>query len=161
VFNRRINMELSHIDNDGNPRMVDITGKPTEKRTARAQGFISLGNETLKLIREGSISKGNVLLTAQVAGIQAAKRTAELIPLCHPLALTKVDVTAEVLGGGVEVQSLVIAIGQTGVEMEALQAVSTALLTIYDMCKAVDSQMSIGGIELVEKKKEAIEGEDS
>ena len=153
-------MELTHLDKDGKPIMVDVSGKPFEKRTARARGFIQLGDETLKLIHSGSITKGNVLLTAQIAGIQGAKKTPDLIPLCHPLALKKIEVDTEFRENGIEVYSIVSCIGQTGVEMEALQAVSTALLTIYDMCKAVDKKMVIEGIRLLEKTKEKISEKD-
>jgi len=136
--------------------MVDVSGKPFEKRIARARGLIILQTRTLSLIQENNIKKGNVLLTAQIAGIQAAKRTSDLIPLCHPLSLSKVDVDFEIMEDSVQVESVVTCIEQTGVEMEALQAVSTALLTIYDMCKAVDKEMVIKDIYLVEKTKEPV-----
>jgi cyclic pyranopterin phosphate synthase len=149
-------MKLSHTDNEGKPRMVDVSGKPVQKRTAEATGLIRLDPETSRLIRSDGISKGNVLLTAQISGIQAAKRTPELIPLCHHLELKKIDVDTEMVPEGIRVNSRVICIGQTGAEMEALEAVSTALLTIYDMCKAVDKNMSLEGIRLIAKKKEPI-----
>ena len=149
-------MELSHIDKSGKPVMVDVSGKPFEKRVARARGIIKLQKETLSLIQESQIKKGNVLVTAQIAGIQAAKRTSELIPLCHPLSLSKIDVDSQIIEGGIQVDSQVTCIEQTGVEMEALQGVSTALLTIYDMCKAVDKKMVIEEIYLVEKTKEPV-----
>ncbi len=149
-------MELSHLDKKGKPSMVDVSGKPVELRTAEATGFIRLRPETLRLISKNAIGKGNVELTAQIAGIQAAKKTAELIPLCHPLELTKIEVDTEMAEGGIRVRSLAKCTGQTGVEMEALQAVSTALLTIYDMCKAVDGKMIIEGIELLNKRKEPL-----
>jgi len=136
--------------------MVDVSGKPFEKRVARARGLIKLQARTLSLIQENNMKKGNVLLTAQIAGIQAAKRTSDLIPLCHPLSLSKVDVDFDILEEGIQVESVVTCIEQTGVEMEALQAVSTALLTVYDMCKAVDKEMLIGDIHLVEKTKEPV-----
>ena len=148
--------KLSHIGDDNRPSMVDVSGKPPQKRTATARGFIKLQPETLALISDHKIKKGNVLLTAELAGVQAAKQTSNLIPLCHPLLLSKIDVTAVTEPEGVAVESTVICTGQTGVEMEALTAVSTALLTVYDMCKAVDTAMLIGGIVLVEKIKEEI-----
>jgi cyclic pyranopterin phosphate synthase len=155
-----MNMELSHMNQDGKPRMVDVSGKPQEIRKARATGFIHLQSTTLDQIRQGGITKGNVLLTAQIAGIQAAKKTSDLIPLCHPLPITKVEVDTEIQDGGVVVNSEVGCTGQTGVEMEALQAVSTALLTIYDMCKAVDGEMRIEAIRLIEKTKQPVNQED-
>ena len=148
-------MELSHLDKKGKPSMVDVSEKPVEKRTAIARGFIRLGRDTIKLIGDEAIAKGNVQLTAQIAGIQAAKKTSELIPLCHPLELKKINVDTEITNDGIFVTSMVTYLGQTGVEMEALQAVSTALLTIYDMCKAVDREMVMEGIELVSKLKES------
>lgn len=134
--------------------MVDVGGKPVQQRMARARGFIRLQKITVALIRENQMKKGDVLSVAQIAGIQAAKRTAELIPLCHPLQITNVDVNASLKENGVEVQTLVKCNGQTGVEMEALTAASVALLTVYDMCKAVDKQMVIEEVVLLEKKKE-------
>jgi cyclic pyranopterin phosphate synthase len=148
--------KLSHIGDDNRPSMVDVSNKPLQKRTATASGFIKLKPETLALISDNKIKKGNVLLTAELAGVQSAKQTSNLIPLCHPLLLSKIDVTAVAEEEGVAVESTVICTGQTGVEMEALTAVSTALLTIYDMCKAVDKTMLIGGIILVKKLKENI-----
>ncbi len=148
--------KFSHTDQQGKARMVDIVNKGEQKRLARARGFIGLQEDTLKLIRENEIKKGDVLTVSEIAGIQAAKRTGELIPLCHPIPLTNVHVQASLKEGGVEVESEVSCIGKTGVEMEALTAVSTALLSVYDMCKAVDGNMKIGEIRLIEKKKEAI-----
>ena len=130
--------KLSHIGNDDRPSMVDVGHKPQQKRTATASGFITLQVETLQLISDNQIKKGNVLLTAELAGVMAAKKTSELIPLCHPLLLSKIDVKATPEEGGIRVTATVTCTGQTGVEMEALTAVSTALLTIYDMCKAVE-----------------------
>ena len=144
---------LSHIGDDHRPAMVDVSGKPVSLRRAKARGFIRLQPGTLRLIAENGIKKGNVLITAELAGIQAAKRTSDLIPLCHPLTLSNVQVHAELRDDGAEVMSEVRCAGQTGVEMEALTAVSVALLTIYDMCKAVDKEMEIGGITLLEKTK--------
>jgi len=148
--------KLSHIGEDNRPSMVDVSGKPQQKRTASARGFIKLQPETLTLISGNKIKKGNVLLTAELAGIQSAKQTSNLIPLCHPLLLSKIDVKVVTKEEGVAVEATVVCTGQTGVEMEALTAVSTALLTVYDMCKAVDKTMLIGGIVLGEKIKEDI-----
>ena len=145
--------ELSHVDGEGRPAMVDVSDKPDSYRTAKATGFIKLKPETLALIADNQIAKGNVLTTAELAGIQGAKQTSGLIPLCHPLLLTKVEVKAEMVDDGIEVNSLVKCTGQTGVEMEALTGVSVALLTVYDMCKAVDKEMKVCGIRLLEKKK--------
>lgn len=133
--------------------MVDVTPKPGQYRTAKAKGFIKLNQHTCALIQQSQLKKGDVITVAEIAGIQAAKRTHELIPLCHSLALTKVGVSAVLLSNGVEITSTVKCLGQTGVEMEALTAVSVALLTIYDMCKAVDKEMVIAEIHLVEKTK--------
>lgn len=146
-------MTLSHIDKNGKANMVDVGDKPNQIREARALGFIKLSAETVRLISENQMKKGDVLTVAEIAGIQAAKRTPELIPLCHTLMLTKVDVKATLTSIGVEVNSYVKCIGQTGIEMEALTAVSVALLTVYDMCKAVDKRMVISDISLIEKTK--------
>lgn len=145
--------KLSHTNEAGKARMVDVGGKPDQQRRAIAEGFISLQAETLELIRENEMKKGDVLTVAEIAGIQAAKKTFELIPLCHPLQLTKVSVSTEIRNDGVLVSSEARCIGQTGVEMEALTAVHVALLTIYDMCKAVDKKMEMSGIRLLEKTK--------
>lgn len=133
--------------------MVDVGDKPVKQRTAVASGSISLSAETIHLIRENEMKKGDVLTIAEIAGIQAAKETSRLIPLCHPLQITKVEVKASLTETGVEARSMVRCIGQTGIEMEALTAVSVALLTVYDMCKAVDKKMVIGNISLLEKTK--------
>lgn len=145
--------KLSHIDKKGKANMVDVGHKLEQLRIAKASGFIKLSNEAIQLIKENNISKGDVLTVAEIAGIQAAKRTAELIPLCHPLQITKIDVKATLEKNGVKIISEVKCIGQTGIEMEALTAVSVALLTIYDMCKAVDKKMVIEKISLLEKSK--------
>lgn len=145
--------ELSHIDEQGKARMVDVGGKPIQQRIARATGKIALSPETLTLIKLNSMKKGDVLSVAQIAGIQAAKQTSSLIPLCHNLLLTKVDVRLSLTEEGVDCFSEVHCNGQTGVEMEALTAVSVALLTVYDMCKAVDKTMMIGDVRLIEKIK--------
>ena len=145
--------EFSHTDEQGKANMVDVGNKPNQLRIARAEGEIKLAQETIHLIAENSLKKGDVLTVAQIAGIQAAKQTPSLIPLCHTLLITKADVRLELTGSGVIARSEVHCIGQTGVEMEALTAVSVALLTVYDMCKAVDKQMILGDIRLIEKIK--------
>lgn len=144
---------FSHTNDKGKANMVDVSGKPLQVRTALASGFIYLTEQTLDLIRENEMKKGDVLTVAEIAGIQAAKETSRLIPLCHPLQLTRVEVKTNLVTTGVEVTSTARCVGQTGVEMEALTAVSVALLTIYDMCKAVDKSMKIGDIRLIEKTK--------
>ena len=148
---------LSHVDDEGRAKMVDVGAKTPQRRTARARGRITLAEETIALIRDNQIKKGDVLTVAQIAGIQAAKQTASLIPLCHPLMLDQVAVTLRLADGGVEAECIVRCVGRTGVEMEALTGVSVALLTVYDMCKAVDKQMQIGEITLIEKVKEDVE----
>lgn len=146
--------KLSHSDADGKARMVDVSDKPQQHRIARAGGKIYLQPGTVELIRENAMKKGDVLSISEFAGIAAAKRTADLIPLCHPLLLTDVKVKAELRDDCVYVESMVKCIGQTGVEMEALTAVSVALLTVYDMCKAVDKTMRMSDIVLLEKNKQ-------
>jgi cyclic pyranopterin phosphate synthase len=146
--------KLTHVSETGKANMVDVGHKPIQIRTARATGHISLAMETIELISENKIKKGDVLTIAEIAGIQGGKRTSELIPLCHPLQITKLEVTAKPDKTGVKVESLARCTGQTGIEMEALTAVSVALLTIYDMCKAVDKEMVIGEVKLIEKTKE-------
>jgi cyclic pyranopterin phosphate synthase len=145
---------LTHLDEQGQARMVDVGAKPSTAREAIARGEVRMRPETLRLIREGDLPKGDVLGTARLAGIMAAKRTSELIPLCHPLLLTYVgvDFTLDEETGRVEITATVRCHGQTGVEMEALTAVSVAALTIYDMAKAVEQDMVIGEIRLVEKR---------
>lgn len=133
--------------------MVDVGDKTIQKRSAKACGFIHLNEETISQIKENDLKKGDVLTVAEIAGIQAAKRCSELIPLCHTLLLSKVAVSCEIKSKGVYVYSEVKCKGETGVEMEALTAVNVALLTIYDMCKAVDKKMVITDISLLEKKK--------
>ena len=145
--------KLSHTDAEGRARMVDVRGKPPVHRVARARGAIFMSPEALALVAENRVKKGDVLTVAQVAGIQAAKRTADLIPLCHPLPLDHVDVRAELADDCVVVTAEARCVGRTGVEMEALTAVAVALLTVYDMCKAADRNMRIGDIVLVEKEK--------
>lgn len=144
---------LSHLDDSGHARMVDVSAKEVTMRTATARGHVTCKPETLEQVRAGSAPKGSVIQTAELAGIMAAKRTAELSPLCHPLALTKVELRIDVDDElpGFRVASEVRANAETGVEMEALTAVSVACLTLFDMLKAIDRSMAIGGIEVVSK----------
>ena len=145
--------ELSHIAADGSARMVDVSAKPVSAREATAAGRISLRPETLALISENKIAKGNVFATARIAGVQAAKQTPHLIPLCHGLNLSHVGLEIACDDSGVEVKCTACTAAQTGVEMEALTGVSVALLTIYDMCKAVDKEMQMSDIRLLSKTK--------
>ena len=144
---------LTHINARGEAHMVDVADKQATRRTATAEGFVAMAHETLALIRDGAAAKGDVLGTARIAGIMAAKKTSDLIPLCHPLALSKIEVSFELSDNpaGVRVQSLVRLDGKTGVEMEALTAVSVACLTLYDMLKAADKAMRFDGIRLLTK----------
>lgn len=146
--------KLSHTDKSGKAKMVDVGDKPDQKRTAIAEGFISLSTETVQLVKENKLKKGDVISVARIAGIQAAKKTSDLIPLCHPLPLHNIEISEEILLEGIKITSLVTSFGKTGVEMEALTAVSAALLATYDMCKSVDKQMVIKYIKLIEKRKE-------
>jgi cyclic pyranopterin monophosphate synthase len=148
--------KFSHLDENGKATMVDVSHKKDQLRIAKARGKIILSPSTMALVRENKIKKGDVLTVAKIAGIQAAKKTFELIPLCHSLTLANVEINSELVEDGVDVNSEVTCVGPTGVEMEALTAVSVALLTIYDMCKAVDKSMVIGDITLVEKIKQDI-----
>ena len=146
--------KFSHINNKtGKANMVDVGDKPESLRIAVATGFIKLSPETVKMINENTMKKGEVLSISEFAGIMAAKKTPELIPLCHQLNLTKVDVKANTETEGVRITATTKCIGQTGVEMEALTAVSIGLLTVYDMCKAIDKNMIIGEVKLVKKSK--------
>jgi cyclic pyranopterin phosphate synthase len=144
---------LTHLDENGRARMVDVGAKPVTARIARAEGKLRCASETLAIVREGRAPKGSVVSTAELAGVMAAKRTAELIPLCHPLALTRIDVTVDFDDSlpGFHAKAEVGTSGQTGVEMEALTAVSVACLTLFDMLKAVDRTMSIEGVRVTEK----------
>jgi cyclic pyranopterin monophosphate synthase len=144
---------LSHIGADGRAQMVDVSAKPMSNRTAVAKGKIKLQRKTLDLISKDRIAKGNVFATARLAGIQAAKQTANLIPLCHTLPLGDVKIDIVSLRDGAEVTCTARTVAQTGVEMEALTGVSIALLTIYDMCKAVDKKMQISDVRLIKKTK--------
>jgi cyclic pyranopterin monophosphate synthase len=147
--------DLSHVDEAGSVHMVDVGGKPLSRRRAVARARVTMAPETAARLRE--LPKGDALATAQVAGIMAAKRTSELIPLCHPLPLTVVDVELAVADDAVEIVATAETTAQTGVEMEALVAASVAALTVYDMAKAIDEDMAIGDVRLVEKTKEAVE----
>jgi cyclic pyranopterin phosphate synthase len=144
---------LTHLDDEGRPRMVDVSDKETTARSAIAEGTLSCDRETIEQVRAGTAPKGSVIRTAELAGIMAAKRTAELIPLCHPLPITKADVRIEIDDDlpGFGVRAEVRANGVTGVEMEALTAVSVACLTLFDMLKAIDRAMVIGGIRVMSK----------
>ena len=146
--------ELSHIDETGAVRMVDVGGKPFSRRRAVAHAQVQMSPETSRRLHD--LPKGDALATAQLAGIMAAKRTSDLIPLCHPLPLSHIEVTLAVQEGSVEITAVVETTAQTGVEMEALTAVSVAALTVYDMCKAIDKAMLIGDVRLVEKVKELV-----
>ena len=144
--------QLTHLDEAGNAAMVDVSAKASTIREAVAEGRITMSAEALAAIRAGAVKKGDVLATARIAGIMAAKKTSELIPLCHPLMLSKVAVDFDFEADGLRVTAMARLSGQTGVEMEALTATSIALLTIYDMAKALDKGMVIGGIRLLEKR---------
>ncbi len=146
--------KLTHTDEKGKAKMVDVSQKPDQVREAVARGFIRLLPETIEMIRDNQLKKGDVLTVAQIAGIQGAKRTGELIPLCHPLQLWKIDVKCTLQENGVEAECTTLCIGKTGVEMEALTGVNIALLTVYDMCKAVDQQMVIENVRLISKTKQ-------
>ena len=145
---------LTHLDSKGQARMVDVSEKAHTEREARAMAVIRMLPETLKLIVEGKHKKGDVMATARIAGIMAAKRTPDIIPMCHPLMLTsvKVELTPNLESSSVEIIAICKLVGQTGVEMEALTAASAAALTLYDMCKAVDKGMIIDQVQLLEKK---------
>jgi cyclic pyranopterin phosphate synthase len=149
-------MALSHTNPDGSATMVDISGKAEEHREAVAHGSVLLKPETIRLIRENQVQKGDVIATARIAGIAAAKKTADLIPLCHTISLNQVTVDFNILEEKVVITAKAVCDGKTGVEMEALTAVSVAALTIYDMCKAVDSSMVISDVALSRKVKRAI-----
>ena len=145
--------KLSHLDEQGRARMVDVSNKDVTSRIAMARGSIRMRPQTLALIREGKVEKGDVFSVARVAGIMAAKSTSALIPMCHPLSITSIEINLipQINPARVEIEAVVRVDGKTGVEMEAMTAVSVAGLTIYDMCKAVDREMSIGDIRLVKK----------
>lgn len=144
-------MEFTHFNTEGRAHMVEVGEKDDTRRTAIAQGKIQMKRKTIELIKEGMIKKGDVLSVAQIGGIMGAKKTSDLIPMCHNINLTGVDIKFNILEDSIVVQSKVNTIGKTGVEMEALTAVSLAILTIYDMCKAVDKDMIMGDIKLIKK----------
>jgi len=146
--------KLTHLDKEGKARMVDVSEKKATLREAVARGRVSMKRATIRMILDRSVPKGDVIATARIAGIMAAKKTGDLVPLCHPLNLTSVavEVTVDERNASVNIESKVRTLGQTGVEMEALTAVSVAALTIYDMCKAVDKEMTISDIMLMEKR---------
>jgi cyclic pyranopterin phosphate synthase len=149
-------MKLTHVNSSGSAFMVDVSSKDIVRRTASAYGKIILQKETVNLVKSNLLKKGDVLAVAKIAGIMAGKKTEELIPLCHCLNLEHLDINFNILDDGIEIISQVVTTGKTGVEMEALTAVSVAALTIYDMCKAVDKTMRIENIYLIGKKKEEI-----
>ena len=143
--------ELTHVDKEGRARMVDVTAKSETVRLARAEAMVEMAPDTVRLLRDRHLPKGDALEVARIAGIQAAKRTAELIPMCHPLPLSKVDVRCGLKAGGVEIRTVVRTTAVTGVEMEALVAASVAALTVYDMCKALDKGIEIRDVRLERK----------
>src|ERR1041385_4170413 len=143
--------KLTHIDKEGRARMVDVSDKVETARVARAEAFVVMAPETVKLLRNREMPKGDPLETARIAGIQAGKKTSDLIPLCHPLPLTHLDVSIEVTESGARIESIAKTKAETGVEMEALTAASVAALTLYDMCKAAEKGISIGPVRLLEK----------
>ena len=145
--------EFSHLDDAGAARMVNVASKPDQMRRAVAGGFLRCAPETIRLLKKRALPKGDVLTVAQIAGIQAAKSTSTLIPMCHPLPLHGIEVAFEIEENGVRIQTTVETTGKTGVEMEALMAASVAALTIYDMCKAVDKSMVIEAVQLLGKTK--------
>jgi cyclic pyranopterin monophosphate synthase len=145
--------KLTHLDDHGRAKMVDVGHKPVTAREAVAEGFILLQPATLDAIARGNVPKGDVFAAARIAGIMAAKKCGELIPLCHPLGIESVEIAFDVQGDRVRIEATTRVTGKTGVEMEALTAVSVAALTIYDMCKAMDKQMVIDGVTLLSKKK--------
>lgn len=148
--------KLSHVDDAGNARMVDVSAKPVSRRTARARGRIALAPSTVELVRAHAMAKGDVLAVARIAGIMAAKKTSDLIPLCHPIFTENVEVSLDVEQDGIVIEAVAVCSEKTGIEMEALTAVSVAALAIWDMCKGVDSAMHIEHIHLVEKTKTAV-----
>ena len=153
-YSQRVPEELSHVDESGRVRMVDVGAKPVSRRRAVARARVTMALATAERLRD--LPKGDALVTAELAGMMAAKRTSELIPLCHQLPLSVVEVTAEAVPGAVEITASAETVAQTGVEMEALVAASVAALTVYDMAKAIDKKMAIEDVHLVEKTKEPL-----
>jgi len=150
------NSNFSHLDVEGRAQMVNVGQKPDQRRIAEASGFIQLQSATVQALRDRALPKGDVLTVAKIAGIQAAKRTSELIPLCHPLPLQGVDIRFTLENDGIQIHVTIETTGKTGVEMEALTAVSASALTIYDMCKSMDKTMVIEAIRLVSKTKSTL-----
>ncbi len=148
--------ELTHVDEDGGVRMVDVSDKKVSRRIARARGRIALSSRTVDLVRRNAIAKGDVLAAARIAGIMAAKKASEIIPLCHNVFIENIEVELAVEDDGIAIEAVAVCTEKTGIEMEALTAVAASALAIWDMCKAVDSNMRIEAVYLVEKKKEAI-----
>jgi cyclic pyranopterin monophosphate synthase len=142
---------LTHLDSEGRARMVDVTEKSGTVRIARAEAFVEMSSSTVKLLRGGALPKGNPLEVARIAGIQGGKRTSDLIPLCHPLPLTHLDVSIEVIDTGARIETIARTKAETGVEMEAMTAATIAALTLYDMCKAAEKGISIGPVRLLAK----------
>jgi cyclic pyranopterin phosphate synthase len=149
-------MEFSHLDKEGNAVMVDVSAKPIVRRSARAEGKIFMNTETITLINEKLIKKGEILTVAKIAGITAGKKTSDLIPLCHNISIDQISVELEIKDNFILITAGSVCTDKTGIEMEVLTAVSVAALTVYDMCKAVDKKMEIGDIKLLEKKKEIL-----
>lgn len=149
-------LKLSHVDTSGAARMIDVSEKKMVRRSARASGKIYVSSHTVALIKENALVKGDVLATARLAGIMGAKHTSSLIPLCHNIEIEHISVDLHLVSDGVEIEATAVCSDKTGIEMEALTAVSIAALTIWDMCKAVDKEMRIADIVLLEKKKEEI-----
>lgn len=148
--------DFSHIDKEGKVKMVDVSGKPVSRRIAVASGSVTMAAETVVKLREGTMKKGDALATARIAGIMGAKRTSDLIPLCHPLPIDDISIRLELRETAVDIEAAVTSTARTGVEMEALTAVSVAALALYDMCKAVDKGMVIDKVTLVSKTKEEV-----
>ena len=142
---------LTHVDEQGRARMVDVTSKDETVRVARAEAFVEMSASTVKLLRENGLPKGNAIEVARIAGVQGGKKTSELIPLCHPLPLTHLDVSIDITDKGARIETIARTKAETGVEMEALTAATVAALTLYDMCKAVEKGISIGPVRLLEK----------
>ena len=142
---------LTHVDTEGRARMVDVSAKDETLRVARAEAFVEMSKATVQLLRENGLPKGNAIEVARIAGIQGGKKTAELIPLCHPLPLTHLDVSIDVTDSGARIETVARTKAETGVEMEALTAAAVAALTLYDMCKAAEKGISIGPVRLLEK----------
>ena len=153
---RKNKMKLTHVDKKGKAQMVDVSKKPRVRRTAIAKGKIKLKTETIRQLKKGLLKKGDALSVAKIAGILGAKKTSDLIPLCHNIEIDNIDLNFKIVKDGIDIEAKVVCTDKTGIEMEALTAVSIAALTIYDMCKAVDKKMEIGQIRLVKKTKAGV-----